>query len=95
MQRDLQATSLMFKSTIWMRLTTSYHYQSDAIVSRIKEFLENNWGFKNPLRLMIIIESNDLMNNSYILLRHAHSRFSRMILIELFCQKKDFHLLIS
>ena len=33
-----------------------YHYQSDAIVSRTKEILENNWGLKNPLRLMIIIE---------------------------------------
>ena len=42
MQRDLQATSLMFKSTIWMRLTTSIIIKSDAIVSRIKEFLENN-----------------------------------------------------
>ena len=33
-----------------------YHYQSHELISRIKEFLENNLGLKNPLRLMTIIE---------------------------------------
>ena len=42
MQRDLQATGIMFKSTIWMRLTTSIIIKAMLLFLVLKNFLENN-----------------------------------------------------
>lgn len=56
MQRDLQATSLMFKSSIWMRLTTSIIIKAMLLFLALKNFWRIIEGLKNPLRLMIIIK---------------------------------------
>ena len=37
-ERDLQATSLMFKSTIWMRLTTSIIIKAMLLFLALKNF---------------------------------------------------------